>query len=248
MRKVCFFFLCFLLYGASKADTLNFIFRLYDEAGAIVPARFTKMELAGGTAIQRPANAGDPWQHWTLTGDSIPCRLTLLYGKNTLSVRIDVLEKFRNGVIQSLVVNRLQDRKTEEIIKVNQFTCSWTAGIAYALEYRFINPIDKHELKFRRSNCLQIDSANVTLSVLSDSVMLLTCGSNAAVFFKYRVDAEGYLYTEASGFVCTEFHNQAERALYKLLTEPGGRLRIRYENNDVVLEKTGALCEWVFSF
>ncbi|MDX5321697.1 MAG: hypothetical protein LPK45_11215, partial [Bacteroidota bacterium] len=95
---------------------------------------------------------------------------------------------------------------------------------------------------YRLCGAFKMDSLSLRLHFLSDSVMLLQCGKNDAVFIKYYLQSDGILHCQTSNFQCTEFVNESEEKLYQLLS--GGKMNFRMEGNGFLIG--GKECAWKF--
>lgn len=240
------FLILFLLIGsAASADTLEVIFRYYNADGQIQSEPLS-CSASNGWAKQIAAPDAAGWQHWQLSTVEKSYQLVLKGKHDSIAVEIEVHNKYKNTV-RSLVINRLQVRPQAQVIKVNELTCKWTGSIAYPIEYRFNNPLDGANLHLETLRCERtLDSLNLTLYFLSDSVMLYKCGKNEALFFKYYLSSTGHFIREASNYSCTEFTNEEERRLYEILNRLNSTIQYEFQGKKLVLKDS--FCYWEFSF
>lgn len=238
--------LSFLLIGSfASADTLDVIFRYYGADGRIQSTPLT-CSIEEGEALQLAAPDAAGWQHWRISSLEKIYELQFKSEHDSLELSIDVHSKYKKTV-RSVVINRLQVRQKPQVLKVNELTCKWTGSIAYPIEYGFNNPLDGTTLHLETLRCERtLDSLNITLYFLSDSVMLYKCGKNEALFFKYYLTSSGTFTREASNYSCTEFTNEEERRFYEILMRRNSTLQYEFQGKKLILKDS--FCYWEFEF
>lgn len=240
-----YLFLCLLCSGLlSNANQLDLVFRYYNAKGHI---ESDLLQITASDSVQvYQVSAADHsgWQHWSLDGFSGKCVLHIVSKTSVQDLEIDVHPDY-SGKAKSIVISRLQMQGSPLVLKVNHLTCKWTGGIAYPLEYRFINPLDGNNLKLEKQECrVKKDSLNLTLYVLSDSVLLFKCGGNEALFIKYYLQSDKTFDREPSGFSCTSFSSPIEQELYMLFQRGETRINYTMENGHLLL--FDGRCTWYF--
>jgi|GEM_PF-2190946 len=229
----------------TKADTLDVLFRYYHSDGQL-SASPLQLTLKDGNAVLVSRADAAGWQQWRLENTSRPFHLMLVSGNDSLLLEIDVHEKYRKTV-KSVVINRLQLRPFKQVLKVNELTCKWTGSIAYPIGYSFNNPLDGQTLHLKKLRCERtLDSLNVSLYFLSDSVMLFKCGKEEALFFKYYLQSDGKFRRVPSNYTCSEFKNEEQRRLYEVFTRLNGKVEYVFEGKKLVLKDS--FCYWEFEF
>ncbi|MBI1221005.1 MAG: hypothetical protein GC180_00240 [Bacteroidetes bacterium] len=245
MNNIRIIISCFICLTWLSVDALDLTFRYYDINGKIVS---NPLEISSPTcSVYRVSNAENSgWQQWALDGFNGKAIIEIRQGNTVQELELDVLGNFQEK-LKSLVINRIQFQGNRIQLKINHLTCKWTGGIAYPIEYLFNNPLDGNTLKLKSQSCKSsYDSLNFELFVLSDSVILFRCGDDNALFFKYYLAANHSFIREPSGYQCSDYHNEAEKQLYTLLTEPQRLIRYSYDGNKLNL--FDGKCNWEFIF
>ncbi|HCS21343.1 MAG TPA: hypothetical protein DIW47_12420 [Bacteroidetes bacterium] len=236
--------LCFLLSLTSllSADSLDIVFRYYDGDGRVVSS---PLVMDGGTQLGKTDEGG--WQHWRMLYQEGMVGMTIKNEFQRQTLTIQVHPDWQN-TLKTLVINRIQASGEALLLKVNHLTCRWTAGIAYPIEYRFNNPIDGQELKLQSWSCAKDqDSLKVSIHILSDSVMLYSCGKSEAILAKYYLGSDGQVFRSFAPSECHEFSTNAERELYLLLKDSSMEIRYSWDGSRFVLGDAKG-CRWEFSF
>lgn len=216
MSRYSLLFICLGLSLLTQARSLELVFRYVNTKGCIVDGSRLQVWANGKAALKNYGEKADDWQSWEVNYQNKPLLLLFCGPEDTLSLEIDINNGFKDRC-RTLVFPRLQHRFQEETLKINHLTCSWKATTATALEYRFINPLDGKKLQALEKSCGWESQEGLVLNVLSDSVMLLRCGENNAVFIKYWLGSDGVLRLEFSPSNCTEFNSGEEREFYEWL-------------------------------